>query len=384
MMDGTMVRSGENLGAAGWWLSGGNAQLFLTEQGGQHAPVEFRLADGRGVQPYFLSPWQERKPDLSSIPLLQYLRGDFFCLPFGGNGDAVDGHQYQCHGETAAAAWQFADARREGASAVFEFTQEGQVLPTKVRKRIEMRDGESALYLTHTVSGLEGRMPYGHHTILKMPESGERLLFSAGRFDLGMTPTSLFSDPANWEYQFLASGQTFESLGALPTCFKQPAQWDYSVYPSPVGYTDLFALLKHPGATPAWAAAVYQDAGYLFYSLKNAAELPSTTIWTANSGRYEEPWNGVARCFAIEESCSYFADGWKPSIEENALTRKGWRTCGEFRPDVPTAIRHIQGIAAIPAGFGKVAEADFQPGKVVFVDAAGLSATAAVDWEFLR
>ena len=373
----------ESFGARGWWLQGVNVELFLTEQGGQHAPGNFRLTNGACIQPYYLSPWQERKPDLSSIPLLQYLRGDFFCLPFGGNAEAVDGHQYQCHGETSACEWRFAAAHRESASTVFEFTQEGKVLPTKVTKRIELKDGQSALYLQHTVTGLEGKMPYGHHAILKLPSANEKMYFSCGKFDLGMTPTSLFSDPANWEYQFLASGEEFASLEALPTLFKQPATWDYSVYPSPVGYTDLFALLKKPSATPAWAVASYADAGYLYYSLKNAAELPSTTIWVANSGRYEEPWNGISSNFAIEETCSYFADGWKPSIEENALTRKGWRTCGEFHAAEPKTVRLIQGVSAIPDGFTKVATADFQPGKVVFTDVNGLSATATVDWEFL-
>ena len=382
-MDTTLICQAEESGARGWWLQGSDVKLFLTEQGGQHAPGNFRLANGATVQPFYLSPWQERKPDLSSIPLLQYLRGDFFCLPFGGNAEAVNGHQYQCHGETAAQAWQFASAHREGSSAVFEFSQGGKVLPTKVVKHIELRDGQSALYLKHTVSGLEGKMPYGHHAILKMPSASEKMYFSCGKFDLGMTPTSLFSDPANWEYQYLASGEEFSSLEALPTLFKNPATWDYSVYPSPVGYTDLFALLKKPAATPAWAVASYADAGYLYYSLKNAAELPSTTIWVANSGRYEEPWNGVSSNFAIEETCSYFADGWKPSIEENALTRKGWRTCGQFQANQPMTVRLIQGVTAIPAGFTKVATADFQPGKVVFTDVNGLTASAAVDWEFL-
>ncbi|MBR4125765.1 MAG: hypothetical protein IKR13_06140 [Victivallales bacterium] len=382
-MDTTLICQAEESGARGWWLQGADVELFLTEQGGQHAPGNFRLANGAMVQPFYLSPWQERKLDLSSIPLLQYLRGDFFCLPFGGNAEAVDGHQYQCHGETSACEWHLAAARREGASTVFEFTQEGKVLPTKVTKRIELKNGQSALYLRHTVTGFEGRMPYGHHAILKMPSANEKMHFSCGKFDLGMTPTSVFSDPANWEYQFLASGEEFASLEALPTLFKQPATWDYSVYPSPVGYTDLFALLKKPSATPAWSVAAYTDAGYLYYSLKNATELPSTTIWVANSGRYEEPWNGVSSNFAIEETCSYFADGWKPSIEENVLTRKGWATCGQFRADEPKTVRLIQGVAAIPASFTKVAAADFQPGKVVFTDVNGLTASAVVDWEFL-
>ena len=89
-MNENLYIKSENLGATGWLLKGGNVELFLTQQGGQHAPGNFKLANGATVQPYFLSPWQERKPDLSSIPLLQYLRGDFFCLPFGGNGEPVN------------------------------------------------------------------------------------------------------------------------------------------------------------------------------------------------------------------------------------------------------------------------------------------------------
>ena len=379
-----MITKSEAHGAQGWLMTGTNVELFLTEQGGQHAPGSFRLDNGKTVQPFYLSPWQERKPDLSSIPLLQYLRGDFFCLPFGGNAEAVCGHQYQCHGETSACDWHFVSENRADSSTVFEFAQEGKVLPTHVTKRIELKDGQSALYLKHTVTGFDGKMPYGHHAILKMPAANEKMYFSCGKFDLGMTPTSIFSDPANWEYQYLASGEEFTSLEALPTLFKRPATWDYSVYPSPVGYTDLFALLKKPSDTPAWSAAAYADAGYLYYSLKNAAELPSTTIWVANSGRYEEPWNGISSNFAIEETCSDFADGWKPSIEENALTRKGWTTCGEFRADQPKSVRLIQGVVAIPAGFTKVATADFRPGKVVFTDVNGLTATAAVDWQYLQ
>ena len=142
-------------------------------------------------------------------------------------------------------------------------------------------------------------------------------------------------------------------------------------------------MFKKPSATPAWSAAVYPDNGYLFYSLKKAEVLPATTIWVCNSGRYEYPWNGISRCFAIEETCSYFADGWKPSIKENALTRKGWKTCGDFHADQPFQVRVIQGVVRVPADFGKVQAADFASGKVTFTDAAGHAVTADVDWAFL-
>ena len=381
-MKATIKRS-ENHNAAGWQLNAGDIELFITELGGQHAPVTFFAGSDKQIQPYFLNLWQDEKADLSSIPLLQYLRGDFFCLPFGGNADPVDGAQYQCHGETSACNWKQTKAAEEDGKAVFEFELDGKIRPAHVVKHFEMHEGQSVLYVKHTVTGLEGKMPYGHHTILRMPEPTEKMFFSCGKFDLGMTPTSLFSNPEGWEYQYLASGAVFDKVEAIPTIFKKPDTCDFSTYPTPVGYADLFALLKKPADKPAWACASYPDNGYLYYSLKNADELPSTTIWVSNSGRYEFPWNGIARCFAIEETCSYFADGWKPSIEENELTKKGWKTCGTFQADKPFTVRHIQGVVRIPANFGKVKSADFAKGQVTFTDEAGNAVTAKVDWDYL-
>ncbi len=377
------IRKTENHNAQGWLLKAGNMELFITEQGGQHAPVTFFADSDKPVQPYYLNLWQDEKADLSDIPLLQYLRGDFFCLPFGGNGDPVDGAQYQCHGETSSGIWKQTKAEEEDGKAVFEFEIDGKIRPAHVVKHFEIHEGQSALYIKHTVSGLEGKMPYGHHAILRMPEQNEKMYFSCGDFDLGMTPTSTFSDPVNWEYQYLASGAVFEKIEAIPTIFKTPDTCDFSTYPTPVGYADLFAMLKKPGDKPAWATAAYPDNGYLYYSLKNAEELPSTTIWVSNSGRYGFPWNGKARCFAVEESCSFFADGWKPSIEDNALTAKGWKTCGDFHADKPFSVRAIQGVVRIPADFGKVKNAEFTKGQVTFTDEAGKTVTAAVDWEYL-
>ena len=382
-MNDKLLRKDINHRTPGWYLTSGAIELFLTEDGGQHAPVTFRRNTEKPVQPYFISPWQDQRPDLSSVPLLQNLRGDFFCLPFGGNADPVDGRTFPPHGETAAFRWTPVKAEETPDGAVFEFEMNCAVSGANVVKRIEMRNGADAVYLTHTIRDFEGKMPYGHHTIIEMPAEDEKMFFSVGKFDLGMTCPGVFASPVNLEYQYLASGEEFTSLEALPTQFKADPVHDYSVMPSPVGYVDLFAMLRKPSGKPAWAAAVYPDRGYLFFSLKNAEELPSTTVWTSNSGRYAVPWNGNTRCIGIEETCSYFADGCKPSIEENALTRKGWKTCGVFTGNSPVTVHHIQGIALIPEGFGKVADVAFEPGKAVFADETGKTVSAAVDWEFL-
>ncbi len=383
-MNEKLFTKGVNHKTPGWYLKSEAIEMFLTEEGGQHAPVTFFRNTDRPVQPYFISPWQDQRPDLSAIPLLQNLRGDFFCLPFGGNGDPVNGVQYPPHGETAAFQWTMIQAEEENGKTVFEFKMDTALSKAHVLKHIEFHPGSSAVYVRHTVSGLDAKMPYGHHAIVQMPEENETMFFSVGKFDFGMTCPDVFASPANLEYQTLASGEEFSSLEKIPTVFRNEPFHDFSVMPSPVGYVDLFAMFKKCNGKPAWTAAVYPSRGYLFFTLKSAKEFPSTTIWTSNSGRYAAPWNGNTRCFGIEDTCSYFAHGCKASIEENTLSKKGWSTCGVFSKEHPTAIHHIQGVARVPADFGKVADAVFEPGNVTFLDEAGKKASASVDWDFLE
>ena len=74
--------------------------LHVTARAGHMAPVVFHLP-GRDVSPYSLSPWRPAEfPDLP--PLLSVLRGDFLCLPFGGQAHGPP------HGDPANAEWSLA------------------------------------------------------------------------------------------------------------------------------------------------------------------------------------------------------------------------------------------------------------------------------------
>ena len=378
-----IIEKGINHSTPGWYLNAKGIKLFLTEDAGMHAPVEFFTDTDKSVSPYALTPWQDERPDLSFCPLLQNLRGDFFCMPFGGNPEGVDGFEYPPHGETAASAWKLDKAVEEGEKAVFEFSMDTTINPFHIVKHFEMRSNHSALYIKHTVSGLDGKMPYGHHSIIHMPEEGEKMYLSTSKFDVGMTCPGVFSDPKNLEHQYLASGERFDSLEKVPTAFKADPVHDYTTYPSPIGYADLFSMLSKPGKTPAWTACVYPERGYIFFMLRNPETLPATTIWTSNSGRYGFPWNGNTRCLGVEDNCSFFANGIKDSTEENCLSKEGWTTCGTFSKAAPKEICHIQGVARISADFGRVVSAEFADGKVIFKDAAGKTASANVDISFL-
>ncbi|MGV3723458.1 MAG: hypothetical protein ACO1SX_21390, partial [Actinomycetota bacterium] len=225
----------------------------------------------------------------------------------------------------------------------------------------------------------------GHHATLAVPEEEGALQVSTSRFRFGMTAPGVFSDPKNREYQSFASGKRFKDLRRVPLAWKEPSTGDASSFPQRQGYTDLLAVFHKPdGDTPAWTAAVNSKAGYLWFSLKDAAVLPSTVFWMANRGRHGSPWNGRNRCLGLEDVCAYFADGLAPSLQPNELTKAGIPTAVDLSSKRPTVINYIQGAVKIPSGFDRVKSAKFGPNSVTFKSNSGKEVTAPVNHQFLK
>jgi hypothetical protein len=380
-MSGYTLSSTTVHNAEGWKVETKSVNIFTAKGGAMTAPVFFHFDSGKTVQPYFISPWQDENKFGMGNDCLKNLRGEFFCLPFGGNGDALNGEQHPCHGEVSGEDWTLADVQENENGVTMEYKFSMKVRPGEVTKKIKVNYGETVLYLSDSISGCSGDMPAGHHPVIRMPADGNKMYLSFGKFDHGMTSPGLFSNPDAKEYQYLAPDAEFKSVEKIPTIFKDPEFADYSVYPSPYGFCDLFSVLKKPSSEPAWTAAVYPDEGFLWFTLKDAAVLPMTSVWVSNSGRFAAPWNGRTYCLGVEDSCSYFAGGLKPSVEENDLNKMGYPTALNF--DKTTEIRMIQGVAEIPAGFGKVSDVRFEDGKVIFLDLSGKTAEVKCDYNFV-
>ena len=72
------------LGQPSWRIASKEVEAFVTETGGHLGPVTFKLG-GRKIAPYSVAPWAKEKLDRSTPNIIKALRGDFFCMPFGGN-----------------------------------------------------------------------------------------------------------------------------------------------------------------------------------------------------------------------------------------------------------------------------------------------------------
>jgi hypothetical protein len=365
-----------------WILVTPQVELALTRLGGHMAPVTFYRDTDHPVQPYHITPWQGEKHDYP-VPVLVPLRGDFFCLPFGGNDSAVNGEKHPPHGETAGSKWTFVGSKKSGDVLTLTTTLETKIRPGRVTKELSLVDGENVVYSRHLIEGFAGPTPLGHHATLAMPETEGAFRVSTSPFQFGMVAPGLFSDPAKAEYQALQIGGRFTDLHKVPAAWKGAADADLASLPARKGFADLVLLLNTPGER-AWVTATRRDEGWVWFALKDPAVLTGTLFWLENHGRHGMPWLGRNNCVGIEDITGHWADGLAASTAPNVLTREGLRTAIDLSASRPTAVNYIQGVVRVPPGFDEVKTLEFGPGTVTFISTGGLRVTAPVRHEFLK
>ncbi len=347
--------------------------LHITREGGHLAPIIFQL-EGREVSPYALAPWLPEQIDGTLPVLLKNLRGDFLCLPFGPQENAPP------HGETANNTWELVSRDQNHIILAIDATD----ISARVEKTVSIRPGETALYISHTITGLEGDWSHGTHPILdlsEMPEGAARL--SVSPFRWASVYPEWFSNPADGANQALKIGALFTDLTEVPLA--EEGSTDLTRYPARPGTDDLVMMVSEEAtaAQPfAWAAVVMD--GYVWFSLKNPADFPATMFWLSNGGRSAAPWNSrhTAR-LGVEDICSHFCDSVDIS-RKDLLRNLAIPTTRRFSKETPVTLRNIQAVTACPENFGKVFSIlPAGENAISLTDENGTSITTQVDWNQL-
>jgi len=340
------------LGQPSWRLASSTVELFVTRVGGQMAPVTFDRG-GRQIRPFSVAPWSnETNLDAKLPPVLRALRGDFFCMPFGGNDDAYRGEQHPAHGETANSPWRFKSRSRAGGASELTLTMRTRVRPATVTKTLRLVDGHDAVYCRHVIAGASGSINLGHHAMLRFPNGEKTGFVSTSSFAHGQVFPGQLERPDKGGYQSLQPGATFDSLARVPLMNGQFA--DLSRYPARRGFEDLVSLVNEfdPNAPAplAWNAVVFPDQGYAFVAMKDPMVLRQTIFWISNCGRHYAPWNGRhADVMGIEDVTSYFHEGLASSARPNAFSRAGWPTSLRLTVNRPIVVNLHQGGGACTA-----------------------------------
>jgi hypothetical protein len=343
--------------------------------------VTFTLG-AKKIQPYNVAPWCTEKTPGSLPPILKALRGDFFCLPFGGNATPYRGEQHPVHGETANARWDCAAHLDEGGTHCLHLTLDTKIRRGHVDKVLFLRDGHQAVYSRHVLSGFQGPMNPGHHAMLKFPDAPGSGVISTSRFVYGQVFPSQFEDPALGGYNSLKPGAEFKSLARVPLANGGIA--DLSRYPARRGFEDLVMVVADEKLPFAWTAVTFAQEGYAWFALKNPRLLRQTVLWISNGGRHYPPWNGRhINVLGLEEVTGNFHYGLAESAASNPIARKGYPTALQLRPDESLVIPYIMGIAAIPKGFDQVKQIEREKNGIRLIAANDKSAKAPVAMEFL-
>jgi hypothetical protein len=380
-----MSRSDDSLptvhGASSWRIASDTVEAFVTRQGGHLGPVFFRTDRGR-IQPFALPPWLPDEVGRGQPGVLRPLRGDFFCAPFGGNTTPFRGERHPPHGETAGRSWRLISNHSSAGEASLTARLILRTRPGQVTKRIVLRAGEPVVYQEHLIEGCAGPMCLGHHAMLAFPagEGSGRIATSPFRF--GRTVPRRFEDPARGGYSSLQTGAWFSSLRRVPGTDGRPA--DLSRYPARAGFTDLVQLAGTRSRGPAWTAVAFGRERWLWFALRNPAQLNSTLLWHSNGGRHYPPWNGQhRRILGLEDVTAYFDYGLAESARPNDFSRRGVATALSLRRDRPLRVPYIMGVLALPRGFDSVRSLRFKGNQAIFTALSGRRVSQHLDRDFL-
>jgi hypothetical protein len=370
------------LGQPSWRIATPRVEAFVTETGGHLGPVIFDRR-GKKIAPLSVAPWAEEDLDRSTPAIIRVLRGDFFCMPFGGNESAYRGERHPVHGETANAKWKFESLDEDDAGCVrLHLALRTKIRPGRVDKYISTPADHDAIYQRHVVSETSGPMNFGHHAMIKFPNEPESGVVSTSRFVHGQVfvrPTEL---PANRGYSILKPAEEFESLERVPTTTGETT--DLSRYPARRGFEDIVMLVSDASAPFAWTAVTFPRQRYVWFALKDPRVLQSTIFWISNGGRHYPPWNGRhVNVMGLEEVTSYFHLGLAESVKPNPLSQRGIQTSAYLKPSEPLTVNYIFGVVAIPPKFDRIASIEPASDGIELRSSSGAIARTPIDLKFL-
>jgi hypothetical protein len=369
------------LGQQSWVLKSDCVEAAVTVMGGHLGPVTFSLGETK-IEPFSVAPWAEERIKDPLPDLLRSLRGDFFCMPFGGNAKPWRGEKHPLHGETSNSAWEFLGLEKTAQETDLKLALRTKVRPASVEKLIRLKQGQPAIYSRHVISGASGPTDLGHHAMLKFGSKEGSGRISTSPFTFGQVYPGQFEDPALGGYSCLKPGAEFSALDAVPLA--EGGFADLTRYPAREGFEDLVMVSSVPGTDFAWTAVTFPEDRFVWFALKDPRVLASTILWHSNGGRHYPPWNGRHRgVLGLEEVTSYFHEGLAESAQKNSVNARGIPTAVKLNPKKPFVVNLIMALAVIPPGFETVTGIERESDAVILHGAGKQSVKAPLNCEFL-
>ncbi len=354
-------------------LKNSSVEVGVLEDCGHLFPIRFFF--GKDViEPMHIAPWTNEQLEDSVPPILKNLRGDFFCAPFGASDFLED--ETRAHGASANDLWNL----KEKSESSIKLELSKKIAGASLIKEISINMDETVVYQKHTFIGGNGKIPVGHHAMLKIPSEA---FISFSNFIFGGTPPEIVEPNPDQGRSILKYPQQFSDITAVQRFDNKTI--NISTYPFENNHEDLYMVISKNDMSFGWSAVSCPAGGWLWYSLKNTNDLPNTVVWLSNGGRYYPPFSSRHKnVIGIEETCSFFHLGHKTSIEKNYLTEQGFKTYIELAENTIFEIPYLFGVVKIPKSFGKVKSITAIEGGIEITDNAQRKVHSKVNLNFIK
>ncbi len=335
-------------GQPSYTISNKKVQVFITVQGG-HLTALFNN-DGKEVNPFFIAPWWEEARMEGLDEIVNVLRGDFFCFPFGGNEEPYEGKKYPLHGQTSNDNWEVTGFIDNGEHKAISLTMDLDYDEGSVDKIISISESEPVIYNKHIIKGFKGKMPLGHHPSLQLPDRPGAGIIDISDPVTGYTAVYPVEDPKNRGYSLLRPACEISDRSKVPDVFGNTV--DLTCYPLQKGFEDICIFISDIEKDFTYTAISLPEEGYLYFQLKDPKVLAETLFWMSNGGRHYAPWNGrVVAVLGMEETSSFFHYGIKASLEDNFFYENGYRSYCEINGESPFEVKLVMGLIGIEKDF---------------------------------
>lgn len=371
-----------NYGEPSYTISNDQVSVFVTVRAG-HLTASFNKGADKTVDPFFIPPWWQEAKDQDMDEIINVLRGDFFCFPFGANEDSYEDKKYPVHGQTANANWDFVSFTENGRVKELTLTMELDYKEGTVEKIIGLHENEPVIYSTHRIDGFSGKIPIGHHPTLQLPEREGAGIIDISEPLAGFTTPEPIEDPKNKGYSQLQPN--YEITDRSKVLCMNGQSVDLTRYPGPKGFDDIVLFINDSQKEFSYTTLSLPDEGYLYFNLKDPKVLSSTLFWMPNGGRHYAPWNGrVTSAIGMEEITGFYHYGIKPGVENNFLREKGYKTYVEINAK-PFEVKLIMGVVPIEQNFIGVEDiVEKDPATITIIGRGGEKIDVSCQVDFLK
>lgn len=323
-----------------WTLGWDRGHIAVRPTGAMMAPVEIVLDDGRKVFPFKVAPWADERFEPPVGPLLQGLRGDWTCLPFGlpgkprtdllpdwmtgVNRDLASPDAYG-HGAVANEPWVLDSCSPDHLACHFDFPEEMPI--ERVSRAIHVLPGEAMISVVVEITARRTcEMPWGLHPTFALPEE-------PGAFEIGFEgPVRVFTYPGEFEkgVSRAAHGQVVPGLDAVP--MMDGSTLSFARLPLGHDAEELLIAADHGGRV----ILTNHAERYRTILDWDATVLPGLLLWVSNRGRKFAPWNGRFLGLGVEPISAAFDLGYAHGLNPaSPLRAAGVGTATRFAPGAP-------------------------------------------------